>query len=159
MGTIEIADKLFFVTLILFFILLTPLIFIGFDFWAGNRKARQRGEPIISDKWQRTVQKVAKYYNALLALVVVDAMQMASIWYLQQFYGWRVPIFPLVTLLGAMGVAAIEIKSIFESAEEKEKREIKKVARLVSRIVARKGDPDEVANALTDYFTDKTKNE
>lgn len=156
---IEIADKLFFVTLILFFILLTPLIFIGFDFWAGNRKARQRGEPIISDKWQRTVQKVAKYYNALLALVVVDAMQMASIWYLQQFYGWRVPIFPLVTLLGAMGVAAIEIKSIFESAEEKEKREIKKVARLVSRIVARKGDPDEVANALTDYFTDKTKNE
>ena len=146
---IEIADKLFFVTLILFFILLTPLIFIGFDFWAGNRKARQRGEPIISDKWQRTVQKVAKYYNALLALVVVDAMQMASIWYLQQFYGWRVPIFPLVTLLGAMGVAAIEIKSIFESAEEKEKREIKKVARLVSRIVARKGDPDEVANALT----------
>lgn len=156
---IEIADKLFFVTLILFFILLTPLIFIGFDFWAGNRKARQRGEPIISDKWQRTVQKVAKYYNALLALVVVDAMQMASIWYLQQFYGWRVPIFPLVTLLGAMGVAAIEIKSIFESAEEKEKREIKKVAQLVSRIVARKGDPDEVANALTDYFTDKTKNE
>ena len=156
---IEIADKLFFVTLILFFILLTPLIFIGFDFWAGNRKARQRGEPIISDKWQRTVQKVAKYYNALLALVVVDAMQMASIWYLQQFYGWRVPIFPLVTLLGAMGVAAIEIKSIFESAEEKEKREIKKVAKLVSRIVARKGDPDEVANALADYFTDKTKNE
>lgn len=159
MMEIEIADKLFFVTLILFFILLTPLIFIGFDFWAGNRKARQRGEPIISDKWQRTVQKVAKYYNALLALVVVDAMQMASIWYLQQFYGWRVPIFPLVTLLGAMGVAAIEIKSIFESAEEKEKREIKKVAQLVSRIVARKGDPDEVANALTDYFTDKTKNE
>lgn len=156
---IEIADKLFFVTLILFFILLTPLIFIGFDFWAGNRKARQRGEPIISDKWQRTVQKVAKYYNALLALVVVDAMQMASIWYLQQFYGWRVPIFPLVTLLGAMGVAAIEIKSIFESAEEKEKREIKKVAQLVSRIVARKGDPDEIASALTDYFTDKTKNE
>lgn len=156
---IEIADKLFFVTLILFFILLTPLIFIGFDFWAGNRKARQRGEPIISDKWQRTVQKVAKYYNALLALVVVDAMQMASIWYLQQFYGWRVPIFPLVTLLGAMGVAAIEIKSIFESAEEKEKREIKKVAQLVSRIVARKGDPDEVASALADYFTDKTKSE
>ncbi len=159
MGTIEIADKLFFVTLILFFILLTPLIFIGFDFWAGNRKARQRGEPIISDKWQRTVKKVAKYYNALLALVVVDTMQMASIWYLQEFYGWRVPIFPLVTLLGAMGVAAIEIKSIFESAEEKEKREIKKVAQLVSDIVASKADPNEVAQALTDYFTGKSKSE
>lgn len=159
MGTIEIADKLFFVTLILFFILLTPLIFIGFDFWAGNRKARQRGEPIISDKWQRTVKKVAKYYNALLALVVVDTMQMASIWYLQEFYGWRVPIFPLVTLLGAMGVAAIEIKSIFESAEEKEKREIKKVAQLVSGIVASKADPNEVAQALTDYFTGKSKSE
>ncbi len=146
------ADKLFGVTVILFFILLTPLLFIAFDFWAGVRKARQRGEPILSDKWQRTVRKVAKYYNALLALLVVDAMQMASVGYLQLFYGWAVPLFPVVTLVGAMGVAAIEIKSIFETADEKERRDLGRVAHLVGRIVAAKADPVKTAEALHEFM-------
>ena len=87
MEDIQFTGKFFVVTSILFFILITPLFFIAFDFWAGTRKAKQRGERIVSDGWQRTVRKIARYYNALLALVVVDAMQMASIWYLQEFYG------------------------------------------------------------------------
>lgn len=33
-----------------------PLVFIALDFWAGIRKAKQRGEEITSDRWQRTVQ-------------------------------------------------------------------------------------------------------
>lgn len=36
-------DELFVVAWMLFGILLTPLFFIAFDFWAGIRKARQRG--------------------------------------------------------------------------------------------------------------------
>ena len=48
-------SELIIVLIITFGILLTPLFFIGFDFWAGNRKAKQRGERIYSDKWQRTV--------------------------------------------------------------------------------------------------------
>ena len=75
-------DELFIVAWMLFGILLTPLFFIAFDLWAGIRKAKQRSEKISSDGWKRTVNKVARYYNALLALVVVDCMQMAGVWYL-----------------------------------------------------------------------------
>lgn len=159
MEEIQAIDKVFVVVAILFFILLTPLFFIGFDFWAGNRKAKQRGEPILSDRWQRTVRKIARYYNALLALVVVDLMQMLSIWYLQTYYGWRVPMFPLITLLGAFGVAAIEVKSIYEKAEEKEKREMKHVALLAGEIARHKASPEEIASAVVEYLKERNENE
>ena len=57
---------------ILFGLLLTPLGFSMLDFISGVRKARQRGERITSDRYRRSVKKVAGYYNLLLALVVVD---------------------------------------------------------------------------------------
>ena len=149
---IQVTGKLFFVTVILFFILITPLFFIAFDFWAGVRKARQRGERIISDGWQRTVRKIARYYNALLALVVVDGMQMASVWYVQEFYGWKIPVFPIVTLLGALGVAAIEVRSIYEKAEDKEKRDMRQVAMLAAEIAKHRTEPRELAREVIEYL-------
>lgn len=44
-------NELFVVAWMLFGILMTPLFFIGFDFWAGIRKAKQRGEKITSEGW------------------------------------------------------------------------------------------------------------
>lgn len=75
-------DELFVVAWMLFGILMTPLFFIAFDLWAGIRKAKQRNEKISSDGWKRTVNKVARYYNALLALVVVMVCrwQVFGIW-------------------------------------------------------------------------------
>lgn len=92
-------DELFVVAWMLFGILMTPLFFIAFDLWAGIRKAKQRNEKISSDGWKRTVNKVARYYNALLALVVVDGMQIAGVWYLDKLL--RVPYtgFPVYNLV------------------------------------------------------------
>ena len=33
-------------------LLVTPIMFVALDFWAGIRKARQRGEDLRSDKMQ-----------------------------------------------------------------------------------------------------------
>ena len=147
------VDELFIVAWMLFGILLTPLFFIAFDLWAGIRKAKQRGEKISSDGWKRTVNKVARYNNALLALVVVDCMQMAGVWYLDNYYDYHIPIFPFITLLGAFGVAAIEVKSIYEKAEEKERREMKQVAALAAEIAKQKTDPEEIAKAIFKYMS------
>ena len=147
------VDELFIVAWMLFGILLTPLFFIAFDLWAGIRKAKQRSEKISSDGWKRTVNKVARYYNALLALVVVDCMQMAGVWYLDNYYDYHIPIFPFITLLGAFGVAAIEVKSIYEKAEEKERREMKQVAALAAEIAKQKTDPEEIAKAIFKYMS------
>lgn len=145
-------DELFVVAWMLFGILMTPLFFIAFDLWAGIRKAKQRNEKISSDGWKRTVNKVARYYNALLALVVVDGMQIAGVWYLDNYYGYHIPVFPFITLLGAFGVAAIEVKSIYEKAEEKERREMKQVATLAAEIAKHKVDPTEIAKAVVEYM-------
>ena len=151
-------DELFIVAWMLFGILLTPLFFIAFDLWAGIRKAKQRSEKISSDGWKRTVNKVAGYYNALLALVVVDCMQMAGVWYLDNYYDYHIPIFPFITLLGAFGVAAIEVKSIYEKADEKERKEMKQVAALATEIAKHKADPAEIAQAVVEYMN-KSKEE
>lgn len=145
-------NELFIVAWMLFGILLTPLFFIGFDFWAGIRKAKQRKERITSDGWRRTVNKIARYYNMLFALVVVDCMQMSGVWYLDNYYDYHIPIFPFITLLGAMVVGTIEIRSIFEKAEEKEKREYKQVAMLAAEIAKHKTDPEELAKAVVEYM-------
>lgn len=153
-------DELFVVAWMLFGILLTPLFFIGFDFWAGIRKAKQRKERITSEGWQRTVNKIARYYNMLLALVVVDCMQISGVWYLDNYYDYHIPIFPFITILGAMVVAAIEVRSIFEKAEDKAKKQISDVAILAAEIAKHKANPAEIAQALAEYMNNsKTKEE
>lgn len=156
----EGLDKLFAVVGMLVGILITPLFFILFDLWAGTRKAKQRHEPILSDKLQRTIAKIARYYNALLALVVIDALQISSFWYLEYYYGWHCILFPYFTLAGAFGVAAIEVKSIYEKAEDKEKRDMRHVTVLAGEIAKNRTDPKELAKAIVDFLhADERKTE
>jgi hypothetical protein len=136
----------------LFGILLTPPIFGLLDFISGVRKAKQRGEHITSDGWKRSVKKVTGYYNMLLALVVVDAMQVGCIWYLNTFHDYHLPTFPFMTLIGALVVALIEIKSIREKADEKVKKQTTDVATLATAIATHVTDPAEIAKAVIKYL-------
>jgi hypothetical protein len=54
-----------------------------------------------------------------------------------------------------MFVAAIEIKSIIEPADAKERREMRDVAELAKAITAHKSDPKEIAEAIAEYLSDK----
>lgn len=147
--------ELFVVVWMLFGILLTPLLFIGFDFWAGVRKAKQRNERMTSKGWRRTIDKIARYYNMLLALVVIDCMQMSGVWYLDNFYDYHIPIFPFVTMAGAMSVAIVEMKSILEKAEDKTKKQIADITELVGEIVKQKMTPVEIAAVIIQYINER----
>jgi hypothetical protein len=149
MGNYNQLIIVLFITLV---ILVTPLFFIGFDFWAGTRKAKLRRERITSDKWKRTTTKIARYYNMLLALMVLDAMQIMGFWYLNNFSGWSAPLFPFIVFAGAVFVGAIEVKSIMEPANEKERRDMKQVATLAAEIAKNKTEPEEIAKAIADYL-------
>ena len=148
----ENCGQLIIVLFITFGVLLTPLFFIGFDFWAGTRKAKQRHERITSDGWKRTTAKIAKYYNMLLALLVLDAMQISGFWYLNTFHGWGAPLFPWLVFAGAIFVGAIEVRSIMEPANDKERKEMRQVAALAAEIARHKTDPVEIAQAVVDYI-------
>ncbi|GAE14581.1 hypothetical protein JCM6292_739 [Bacteroides pyogenes JCM 6292] len=123
------------------------------DLWSGVRKAKKNGIARSSYGFKRTIDKIARYYNVLLALTVIDAMQMASIWYLETYYQYRFPMFPFITLLGAIGIGLIEIKSIYEKAEDKVK--IDNVAALAGQIVAHKDNIDAIARAVSEYMNKK----
>lgn len=147
--------KLIIVGWIMFGILLTPIIFGVLDFISGTHKARQRGEKITSDGWRRSVKKVAGYYNMLLALVVVDVMHISCSWFLNTYYGYSIPMFPFITLIGAFVVAAIEIKSIREKAEDKVKKQMNEVAALVADIIRHKADPSDAIKDLIEFLNRK----
>lgn len=151
--------ELFVVAWMLFGIYMLVLLLIGADLWAGVRKAKQRGEVRSSYGYKRTIDKIARYYNALLALTVVDAMQMIGIWYLDSYYTFHIPIFPLVTLIGAIGIGCIEIKSIYEKADEKIKNEYQQVAMMATEIVKAKTSPEEIAKAVAEYMNKNNEKE
>ncbi|MCD7900293.1 MAG: hypothetical protein LUH22_10610 [Bacteroides sp.] len=133
-------------------VLASPVFFILFDLWAGIRKARERGEKITSNGLRQTFAKTARYYNALLALLIIDAIQMAGFWYMNVYYGHNIPVFPFLTLLGAIGVGIIEVKSIFEKADDKMKQQASDVALLAGELAKHKSDPSELAKAIVEYM-------
>lgn len=141
--------------------LVTPLFFIAFDFFSGIRKAKERGEAITSDKQKRTATKIARYYNMLLALLVMDTMQIAGFWYLNNFEGWHVPLFPWLVFIGSLFIGAVEFRSIRESATEKERREMKQVTALAVEMAKHRTDPAAIAEEVAKYLngTDKEEND
>jgi hypothetical protein len=54
-------------------------------------------------------------------------------------------------------VAVVEIKSICEPADAKEKKEMTEVAELAKAIAAHKSDPEEIAEAIAKYLNDANK--
>ena len=150
-----ISEQLIVVLFLVVGLLVVPVLLIALDFWAGIRKAHTRGDRIRSDKMQRTIQKLSRYYNAILSMLVLDGVQIAGFVFLHIFNGWTLYTFPLFTLLAVLFVASIEIKSIWEPADVKESREMKEVSELAKAIVAHRSDPKELAEAIAEYLNAK----
>lgn len=151
----NIQEQLTVLLVVVAFMLFTPLMFIGLDFWAGIRKARKRGEEIYSDKMKRTADKISRYYNCIFALMVVDIIQITAFIFLYMFNGWDCYTFPVFTIAGVLFVAAVEIKSIYEPADVKERREMKEVGELAKAIASHRDDPGEIAEAIAEYLSKK----
>lgn len=104
------------------------------DLASGLRKARRRGETTRSRALRRTVDKLARYYNVLIVLTVVDAMQITAAVFLRSVEGYDVPTIPIFTLIGSLGMAFIEVKSIFEKGDDKEKQQLAELAALLETL-------------------------
>ena len=154
----QISEQLIWLLFGVVGMLFTPLVFIALDYWAGIRKAKKRGDRICSNKMKRTVEKVARYYNAILAMLMLDVMQIGAFIFLWRFNGWELYTFPVFTLIAVMFVAAIEIKSIVEPADAKESREMKEVTELAKAIAEHRSDPKEIAEAIAEYLNASKEN-
>lgn len=149
-----IPEKIVVVAIILFAEYFLVLMAILADLWSGVRKAIARGEARTSYGYRRTVDKLSKYYNFMFAFTVMDGMQMIAIWYLDQYYDYSVPLLPVATLAGAIGLSAIEIKSIYEKADEKVKKGTSSVMQLAQEIAKHRTEPEEIAKYVAQYLNE-----
>lgn len=150
---VGIQEQLIVLIFVVVLLLCAPLFFIALDYWAGIRKAKALGEAIASDKMKRTADKIARYYNCILAMLVLDCIQIAGFIFLFMFNGWNAYTFPFFTMAAVMFVAAIEIKSIYEPATVKERRQLKEVTELAKAIAEHKNDPAEIAQEIAKYLS------
>lgn len=107
--------------MLLMYVIILALIFA--DLWAGVRKAKIRGELRTSYGYKKTIEKIAKYYNMAFALSLVDVLQITVIFFLYYFYEVDLWMIPWFTAFATGYVAWVEIHSIWEPADMKEKKQ------------------------------------
>lgn len=92
------------------------------DLISGVRKAKSARKDRLSVGYRRTVDKLCKYYNSLFSVSVLDCFLMLAV-YVFQTKGLLVsfPLFPPATIIVGGYLAFIEVRSVFEKLEEKEK--------------------------------------
>lgn len=134
---------------LLFYIVTLGLIFS--DLWAGVRKAKQRGEMRTSEAYKRTIEKISKYFNMLFALTLVDCVQIAVLFFLYREYGYDIPMLPIFSFIGTCYVGFVEVTSIVEPCDVKEKKQQEDFIRLLKKMVSDNKDvKDKILDALTE---------
>ena len=92
------------------------LLAVVIDLVVALRWLRRSGRPCTSRGLRRTVAKLSGYYASLLSLTLVDAMLVAASLCMEACGGepFMTP-FPYLTMLGAVSLAMIELKSVSET--------------------------------------------
>ena len=147
-----ISKELIMVFAMIFGLYLLVLLAIISDLVSGVRKAKQRGEARTSYGLKRTIDKLSRYYNGLFAITIVDLMQMIGVWYLDGYYEFHIPLLPLLTFVGAIFIGFIEVKSIYEKADDKVKNQSQQVLEMMGYIAGHKDKPEDIAKAIAEYL-------
>jgi hypothetical protein len=128
---------------------ITILALILADLWSGVRKAKKRGEFRTSDGYKRTIDKIARYYNMTFAMSLIDVVQVAIIFFLYYFYEVDIWMIPWFTLFATGYVAWVEIHSIWEPADIKEKKQQKDYTKALLAVIEQYGGAEKVIQLLT----------
>ena len=149
---INIQKEMIIVFAMIFGLYLLVLLAIISDLVSGVRKAKQRGEARTAYGLKRTIDKLSRYYNGLFAITIVDLMQMIGVWYLDGYYEFHIPLLPLLTFVGAIFIGFIEVKSIYEKADDKVKNQSQQVSEMMGYIAGHKDKPEDIAKAVAKYL-------
>jgi hypothetical protein len=124
------------------------LVLILADLWAGVRKAKKRGEYRTSDGYKRTIDKIARYYNMTFAMSLIDVVQVAIIFFLYYFYEVDIWMIPWFTLFATGYVAWVEVHSIWEPADIKEKKQQQDYTKALLAVIEQYGGAEKVIEML-----------
>lgn len=136
--------QVIFVAVVYIFVFLSVCL----DLWAGTRKAKMRGEYRSSFKLRQTVEKICRYYNMMFLITAIDCIQMFAIYLLHEQGAINVlPVFPILTCIASLFVGFIELKSVWEKNEDKEKAKITEAAKILLTI-AQSDDQKEILSKI-----------
>lgn len=129
------------------FMYVVIVFLVAMDLWSGVRKAKKRGEARMSFGYRRTIDKLAKYFNTIFVVAVVDLVFLIS----PIYEGLTViPAFPYITAIGVIFIGFIEFKSIQEKAEDKLR--FKSTSMLAGKIIANKDDISKIVEEVMSYL-------
>lgn len=120
------------------------VIAVFIDLLTGLYKAKSLNYLITSDGLKRTVSKLVLYFAFLSFAGFIDIMT----------FGLEFFTIPYASLLFSIFVFVIEGKSVFERANEKERKRLIGGAKDVTAVLASK---DEIIKAIHDYINEKTQ--
>lgn len=118
------------------------LIAVMVDLVAGVWKAKRLDYIITSDGLKRSVSKLVMYYLLMTFFCMMDLVASAS--------GWLQ--LPYISMIACFLILFIEVKSVFERADQKERKRLVNGAKDVTAILASKED---IAKAIHDYIKEK----
>ena len=142
-------------------ILLCYVIILGFifcDLRAGIRKAKKRGEYRTSLGYKKTIEQISKYFNMTFVLSLIDVLQIALIFFLYQFYEVDIFMVPWFTFIATGYVGYVEIKSIWEPADIKERKQQQEYRRAILALIHEYGGIEKVLEAMTEQKKDSYDN-
>jgi phage-related holin len=123
------------------------------DLISGVRKAKKRGDARTSTGYKKTVDKITRYYNMLFVVSLIDVILVVS----QVHALFHIPVLPYFTAAGALALCLIELKSIYESAEDKTK--INEIGSLAGTIIRNKSDVELIWAAMVKYLKENKDGE
>jgi len=124
---------------------IVAILAIFLDLWSGIRKAKKRGEFISSFGLRRTVNKAVKYFNLMFCFTLMDIV-------LLLIDGINLPF---ATMVASVLVCIVEIKSIWEKFDQKEK--VREAAKTIGTIIKNRDDLLKIIEDFALRDRDETK--
>lgn len=128
----------------------------GLESW--HQKGKKNGVFRSSYGYRKTVKKIAEYFNMMMILTVIDAIQMALVYILGLQMSWTLPFVPVFTAIGALIVAFIELKSVREKQSDKDKARVDDAVDTLLKIL-KNPDNREIAINVVEHLKTEKKDE
>lgn len=119
------------------------------DFCSGIYKSvKIRKQAIQSNKLRKTINKLITYEGCTFLGIMIDILLYFVIW---QFADSVYKI-PLISCAFGITILAVEIKSVYERADEKEKRDAEQVTEEILNLLGKIADKQNVVKNISNIL-------
>ena len=92
----------------------------------------------------------------LLIVTIIDMVQMIAVWSFNTQSSAMLPTLPIFTFVGSIFISFIELKSVWEKNDKKEKAKMQETANLIQNLLKDKTTVDGLS-ALLGYLNENKK--